>query len=89
MKIRFSEEVYKKLFRVKRSNPVLYRLIKIKLELFENNSNYPSLRKHKLSGGMKESWSISINRSIRMLYVEVNEGENYFFDIGKHEEVYK
>ena len=36
---------------------------------------------------MENIWSISIDRKIRMLFMEEN-NEAYFFDLGTHKQVY-
>ncbi len=89
MEYEFSEKVYKKLKRLKRKDYELFSLIKIKLEIFRIDEKRPSLRLHKLSGGMMESWSISINESIRMVFYYRNKRRVVFTNFGKHEEVYK
>lgn len=86
--IRFSEKVYEKIHYLKRGDKRLFDLIEVKLNLLILNESHPSLRRHKLSGKMYDYWSISINRSIRMIYMIVKD-EYYFIDIGKHEKVYK
>ncbi len=59
-----------------------------KLALFQINHQHPSLRTHKLTGNLKNIWSISVDTHTRMLYVLDDEGA-YFFDIGTHDEVYR
>ena len=59
------------------------------LSLFVKNPKHPSLRTHKLSGRMKNMWSISITMSIRMVYLRINEDSYVFVKIGTHEEIYK
>ena len=86
--IRFSDKVYEKIHFLKKKDKRLFDLVEIKLELLISNKNHPSLRKHKLVGNMKDLWSISINKSIRMVYIEI-ENEFYFVDIGTHDQVYK
>ncbi len=86
--IRFSNQVYEKIHFLKKKNKRLFDLIQKKLELIILNENHPSLRKHKLNGKLNNLWSISINKSIRMVYIEM-ENEYYFVDIGTHDQVYK
>lgn len=86
--IRFSNQVYEKIYFLKKKNKRLFDLIQKKLELLILNENHPSLRKHKLNGKMHNLWSISINKSIRMVYVDM-ENEYYFVDTGTHNQVYK
>jgi len=86
--IRFSDKVYEKIHFLKRKDKRLFNLVEVKLELLISNGSHPSLRKHKLVGKMRDLWSISINKSIRMVYIEM-EDEFYFIDIGTHDQVYK
>jgi addiction module RelE/StbE family toxin len=86
--IRFSNQIYEKIHFLKKKDKRLFYLIEKKLELLIINENHPSLRKHKLSGKMNNLWSISINKSIRMVYIDM-ENEYYFVDIGTHDQVYK
>ena len=85
--IAFSPDFYKKLQRIKRKDPKLFNKIQKQLALFKKNPRHRSLRLHKITREVKNVWSISIDRSIRMLYVQ--EEDIYFFDIGTHDEVYK
>lgn len=96
MKIGFSPEVKKELLKIKKKDPALSRKIQKQLQLFTTNSTHPSLRLHKLSGNLKEFRSISITKSLRMVY-QVKETSTayskksfaYFVDLGTHDEVYK
>lgn len=88
MKAKFSLFVQHALTRVYAKDKKLAEKIQRQIELFESNPSHPSLRLHKLSGSMKNTWSISINVHIRLLYVMYEE-DAYFFDIGTHDEVYK
>ena len=87
-KIVFSDQFWLTLHKIKKTNSVLIRLIEKKIELFQANSRHPSLRNHKLNGKLGNYWSLSINKSIRLIYIIA--GENYVFvDIGTHDQVYK
>ncbi len=89
MEIRFSKEIVKELKKIKKYDPILLKQIEKKLILFRTNINHNSLRLHKLSGELDNLWSISINMSIRMVYVKISENEAYFVNIGTHDEVYR
>lgn len=56
------------------------------LTIFQNNPKHSSLRLHKLTG-KKEQWSISITRSIRLLFQYTNDGI-LLTNVGTHDEVY-
>lgn len=64
------------------------------LALFAQNPKHPSLRTHKLTGKIENRWSMSITKSIRMVYVgvQVEEDEEptaYFVAIGTHDQAYR
>lgn len=46
------------------------------------------LRTHKLSGKLKDLWSLSIAYDIRVIFHFADEQKTVFVDIGKHDEVY-
>ena len=64
------------------------KINKKQLNLFSIDPKHKSLRVHKLSGELKQLWSISINKEIRMVYVQEKDVV-YFSDIGTHDEVYR
>lgn len=88
MKIGFSPEAKKELARIKRKNPSLVKKIHKQLQLLSLDPKHPSLRLHKLSGNLKNFWSISITKNVRMIYQLKNDDHAYFVDIGTHDEVY-
>lgn len=89
MKIQFSLELVRNLKKIKSKDKPLTEKIVKQLSLFQQDPRHPSLRTHKLAGGLRESWSISITRSIRMKFILFENGTAYFFDLGTHEEVYR
>ena len=88
MQIQFSEEVDRELNKIKQKDQLLIKRIEKQLALFQENPRHPSLRLHKLSGGLNELWSISISKGIRMVYIQ-DEDMAYFVDLGTHDEVYR
>lgn len=88
MNIRLDSKLKKELEKIQKNNPQLSKRIEKQLALFVINPQHPSLRVHKLSGELKNIWSISISKGIRMTYLQ-NGDEVYLFDIGTHDEVYK
>lgn len=88
MQIQFSEEVDHELNKIKQKDQLLIKRIEKQLALFQENPRHPSLRLHKLSGGLNELWSISISKGIRMVYIQ-DEDMAYFVDLGTHDEVYR
>lgn len=89
MNVIFDTKLVRDLKKLKRKDSRLVDLVLKKLELFKLRQDLPSLRLHKLTGSMRNLWSISINESIRMIFYYVDENIATFIDIGKHEEVYK
>lgn len=82
-----SPDLKKELKKIKKKNQSLAQKIEKQLVVFQQNHLHPSLRTHKLSG-KNNIWSISIDKSIRMLYI-LDKSRAYFFDLGTHEQVYK
>ncbi len=92
MEIDFSPLCKNKLSSIKARDQVLFSRVTKQLKLFQLQSDHPSLRLHKLSGKLEDTWSISISRSIRMVFCfrqKNNQRRAVFFDIGTHEEVYR
>jgi len=92
MKIDFSPACQKKLAVIKRKDQALFKLISKQLVCFQQQPAHPSLRLHKLKGSLDDTWSISINKSIRMIFYYrqmAEEKRAVFFAVGTHEEVYK
>jgi addiction module RelE/StbE family toxin len=84
----FSTEVLNELKKRKQKRPVLFRKIQKQLKIFKENSKHPSLRTHKLRGNLSDTWSISIEGNIRLIYTIKNKTA-IFFKIGNHDEVYR
>lgn len=89
MHIKFSADASKDLKRIKKADRKLFGQVKKQLKLFTHHSKHPSLRLHKLTGRFHNRWSISINRSIRLVYIQLNINEIYVVGIGTHDEVYR
>ncbi|MBI3486420.1 type II toxin-antitoxin system mRNA interferase toxin, RelE/StbE family [Candidatus Daviesbacteria bacterium] len=85
--IKFSPDFHKKLQILQRRDIKLFDKIQKQLELFKQNPRHKSLRLHKITREVKNTWSISIDKGYRMLYTE--NGDFYFFKLGTHDEVYK
>ncbi len=86
--IQFSPAVKRKLKELQVKDKKLSQRIEKQLELFLKNPKLKSLRLHKVSLEVKNSWSISITKGFRMVYTETEE-EYYFYKIGTHDEVYR
>jgi addiction module RelE/StbE family toxin len=88
MKNLFSPGVERYLRDVKKKDNKIFALLAKQLRLFESNPHHPPLRIHKLSGKLKNTWSLFVGRRLRMIYITENNA-NIFIDIGTHGEVYK
>ncbi|MDO8498437.1 MAG: type II toxin-antitoxin system YafQ family toxin [bacterium] len=88
MKFYLTTDLVKELNSLRVKNPKLFRKIQKQLKFFRQNHLHPSLRNHKLKGGLAERWSISIEENLRMLYY-LRKDEAIFFDLGTHDEVYR
>lgn len=88
MDFSFSTELVRDLKRIKHKQPQLFTKIQKQLKLFNENARHPSLRNHKLKGNLSDTWSISIEANIRLIY-SIRRGDAIFFKIGSHDEVYR
>lgn len=86
--INFGPNVLKQLSGIQKKNAKLYKRILKQLNLLQQNPKLKSLRLHKVTQEVKNSWSISITKSFRMIYTET-ETDYYFYKMGTHDEVYK
>jgi len=86
MKVLVSPEFKRKYKKFARNNPKVSNLIDKRISLFIENPKNKTLKLHKLKG-KQQQWSISINRSIRLLFQYIKEGI-YITDIGSHDQVY-
>ena len=59
-----------------------------RLEIFRVNPLDARLRTHKLSGGLQEYWSFSIEYDVRVVFQFATKNRAVFQDIGTHDEVY-
>lgn len=88
MDFSFSTEVTSELKKIKQKQPLLFKKIQKQLKIFKENIKHPSLRTHKLKGNLANTWSISIEGNVRLLY-SIKNNEAIFFKIGNHDEVYR
>lgn len=54
------------------------------VDFFSKDPLHPSLRLHKLSGKYKEHWSISVDRSYRIIFVLLENGHAQLQSVGTH-----
>jgi len=89
MKIRFSKDFIKLLDKIKNKDKNLADQINKQLKLFIKEPRHLSLRTYELIGKLKNRWSISVSKSLRMIYILLKNDEAYFIVLGRHDEVYK
>lgn len=88
MDFSLSTEVANKLKKIKQKHPLLFKKVQKQLKTFKENIQHPSLRTHKLKGKLSNTWSISIESNVRLIYT-IKNNEAIFFKIGSHDEVYR
>jgi len=85
MQLNFTQSFEKEFKHLTKNNWRLKKKIKEQLSCLLKNPQHPSLRLHKLKNSYY--WSISIDMSIRILFLYKNDGI-YIYHVGKHEDVY-
>jgi mRNA-degrading endonuclease YafQ of YafQ-DinJ toxin-antitoxin module len=85
MSIIFSDRFIEEMDRLIRRDPKCQKKLHKCLRLLVLNTNYPSLRFHKLTG--LDKYSISIDMKIRILFCFKGE-DIYLLRIGTHDDVY-
>lgn len=63
-------------------------LARRKDKLFRRDAFYPALKTHKLSGGLKNDWSYSVNQEYRVHFYFIDDHTAMYLNIGTHE-IYK
>mgnify|MGYP001564863790 CR=1 FL=1 len=87
MNIRLSASFLRAYKKVIRKRPQLATKIKNKMRLLRKDPAHISLRLHKLTGSKRDTWSISVEEDLRIIFYRINNSA-VLVDIGKHEEVY-
>lgn len=88
MDFSFSAELVSELKRIKQKQPLLFKKVQKQLKIFQKNIKHPSLRTHKLKGNLSNTWSISIESNVRLIYT-IKNNEAIFFKLGNHDNVYR
>lgn len=86
MEIKYTKKFEYKYEKLKKKDSLIKKRIDRKLKLLTTNPRQPSLRLHKINS-QYESWSISIDMDLRILFVYRKYGI-LLIDIGGHDEVY-
>lgn len=89
MEVSFSHS-FKKTFEKKIKNTSSEVEFWDRLEIFNNDPFNRKLKTHKLSGKLKDLWSFSILKNLRVIFYFTNDKPQkaVFVDIGTHDEVY-
>jgi mRNA-degrading endonuclease YafQ of YafQ-DinJ toxin-antitoxin module len=89
-KIIFTDEYFKKEVKFLRKHPDLKALYRKTVTMLSQDPMHNSLRLHKLRGGKKELYSVSINMQYRItMEFYITEYEIVLIDIGTHGAVYR
>ncbi len=88
-KLIFTESYQKRAKKFFKKHPELLDRYKKVLFILQSNPEHPSLRLHKLSGKIRDFYSVSINLKYRVILDFVIESNIVILlDIGKHDDVY-
>jgi toxin HigB-1 len=87
--ILYTDSYNKRAKKFLKKHPELLSQYEKTLKLLEINPLHPSLRLHKLQGGLSDLHSVSINISYRIsIFFMIEDNQIIPIDIGTHEEVY-
>jgi len=87
MKTLASSHFQKKYIKIVKKKPKIIKIVEQKIALLQSNPQHPSLRLHKLTGKLANSWSISIKTNLRIIFQYVD-SNILLINIGPHDEVY-
>ena len=73
----------------KRAPSEIQELAEAQERIFRTDAFDPRLRTHKLSGRLKDLWTFSVTRDIRIVFEFLEADEVLFHSIGRHEVVYE
>lgn len=88
IKIIWDEPFLKILRKWKKKHPDFIVKFEERLSLFVREPFHPSLKTHRLSGGLKHCWALSITYQYRLVFEFLSEDKALLIDIGTHDEVY-
>ncbi|MCK5537595.1 MAG: type II toxin-antitoxin system mRNA interferase toxin, RelE/StbE family [Bacteroidales bacterium] len=84
----WDEKFIKILKKWKKKHPKQTNNFEKRLNLFINEPFHNSLKTHRLSGNLKEYWTLSINYEQRLIFKFISDDKALLIDIGTHDEVY-
>ena len=88
MKIEFTSGFLRAYRKIVSRRPDAAVSVLLKVVLFLQQKNSPSLELHKLKGELKDVWSFSVEKDLRII-VDLKEPEKILFvSIGSHGQVY-
>ena len=88
-RIIYTESYLKRAAKFIKRHPEILPQYENTLKLLELNPSHPSLRLHRLSGPLRELYSVSINISYRItLEFLLEDGMLVLVNVGRHDEVY-
>jgi toxin HigB-1 len=88
-RIIYTESYLKRVAKFIKRHPEILPQYEKTLKLLELNPSHPSLRLHRLSGPLRELYSVSINISYRItLEFLLEDGMIVLVNVGSHDEVY-
>ena len=89
MEISFSTP-FKKVFAKRIKNTISEIEFWNRVETFANDPFNSKLKTHKLSGKLKDLWSFSVEKNVRVVFyfTKDNPPKAVFVDIGTHDQVY-
>ena len=70
---------------VKRLEPEIKELLAEKLEQFADRKNHQTLKVHKLHGALKDKYSFSITKSIRVMFSWADSQSVTLLRVGDHD----
>ena len=89
MKFSLEPKLFKTIKEITKKNPKLSKKVQKQLKFFSTDPKHPSLKTHKLKGGLSARWSISIEGNIRIIY-QVTNNHIFILRIGfRKEDTYK
>jgi addiction module RelE/StbE family toxin len=89
MNIFYGKQFTKDLKKLYKSQPKQARSVIEKLKLFTTDHDHPSLRLHKLSGNLKDFYSISVKTNLRIIFSMQDSDTAALYRLGTHDEVYQ
>lgn len=88
--ILYAHSYEKRVKKILKSHPEIKKQYYKTLKILESNPKHPSLRLHKISGKLKNNYSVSINISYRIVVNFIITGKKIILiNVGSHDKLYK